>query len=274
VNSKFRAEHFGIRHKVIAFVSQKLFGNFTYTVRHGLAQGMKRKGGLGFVPLGGKPTEEEIFLRSLPLQGKTVYDIGAFEGLLTLYFSRHAQQVIAFEPNPRNRAKCEENLRLNRLTNVRVIDEGVSDAPGKATLVFDPLMPGAGTAEQAIARQITSSVDGARTVEITVLPLDDHVETKALPPPDVIKIDIEGLEFPALRGMVSVLAKYSPDLYIEMHGATVKEKLENAQAVVGFLDAHAYKIFDVENKRYLTPANLGEHRPSHLYCTRDERRVI
>jgi hypothetical protein len=129
-------------------------------------------------------------------------------------------------------------------------------------------MPGASTAEQSIARQITSSVNAARTVQIAVLALDEHVEQKALPSPDLIKIDIEGLEFRALRGMQRVLAKYSPDLYIEMHGATVKEKLENAEAVIGFLDAHEYKIYDVENKRYFTPANLGEHRPSHLYCTR------
>ena len=265
---KFRTEHFGISHKLIAFISQKFFGNITYTVRHGLARGMKRKGGLGFLPMRAKPTAEEVFLRSLPLGGKTVYDIGAFEGLLTLYFSRFAKQVIAFEPNPRNYAKCLENLRLNHLTNVRAVNEGVSDTAGQSTLVFDPLMPGAGTAEQAIARQINLSVHAAENVQITVLPLDEHVPTKRLPPPDLIKIDIEGLEFAALRGMEIVLAQYATALYIEMHGATAKEKLENAQAVVRFLEAHGYKIFDVENKKYLTPGNLGEHRPSHLYCTR------
>ena len=119
MSGRFRTEHFGISHKLIAFVSQKFFGNITYTVRHGLARGMKRKGGLGFLPMSARPTAEEVFLRSLPLEGKTVYDIGAFEGLLTLYFSRFAKQVIAFEPNPRNYAKCLENLRLNHLTNVR-----------------------------------------------------------------------------------------------------------------------------------------------------------
>jgi FkbM family methyltransferase len=268
VTGQFRTEHFGVKHKLVAFISQKLFGNFTYTVRHGLARGMKRKGGLGFLPVGAKPTEEEAFLRSLSLEGKVVYDIGAFEGLLTLYFSRQAKQVIAFEPNPRNRAKCIENLRLNHVANVRLIEEGVSNAPGTAALVFDPLMPGAGTADESIAQQISSSVDAARTVEITVLPLDEHVERKALPAPELIKIDIEGLEFQALQGMERVLSRYSPALYIEMHGATVKEKLANAQAVVGFLDAHGYGLFDVENKRHLTPQNLGSHRPSHLYCTR------
>jgi FkbM family methyltransferase len=271
VTGQFRTEHFGIKHKLVAFISQKLFGNFTYTVRHGLARGMRRKGGLGFLPVSAKPTEEEVFLGALPLEGKVVYDIGAFEGLLTLYFSRRAKQVIAFEPNPRNRAKCLENLRLNKIANVRLINEGVSNAPGTVTLVFDPLMPGAGTVDESIAQQISSSVDAARTVEITVLPLDEHLHRKELPPPDLIKIDIEGLEFQALQGMEQVLARYSPGLYIEMHGATVTEKLANAQAVVGFLDAHGYGVFDVENKRYLTPANLGGHRPSHLYCTRTLR---
>jgi len=268
VTNNFRVEHFGIKHRLVAFVSQKLFGNITYTIRHGLAQGMKRKGGLGFIPISANPTQEEVFLRSLPLEGKIVYDIGAFEGLLTLFFSRQAKQVIAFEPNPRNQAKCLENLRLNHVSNVRVIDEGVSDAAGQVTLIFDPLMPGAGTAEEAIARQISSSVETARSLQIPVLPLDEHLERKALPLPDLIKIDIEGLEFAALRGMEKILTTYSPALYIEMHGATAKEKMENAQAVIGFLEAHKYKVYDVENMRYFTRADLDEHRPSHLYCTR------
>lgn len=229
---------------------------------------MKRKGGLGFLPVRGTPTREEEFLLSLPLDGKVVYDVGAFEGLLTLFFSRRARQVVAFEPNPRNFAKCMENLRLNGLTNVRVIAEGVSDSAGQLNLIFDPLMPGAGSAEKAIGQQISGSVNDARTVRIRVLPIDEHIENKGLPAPDLVKIDIEGLELAALQGMERLLAARFPDLYIEMHGATAKEKRENAEGVLGFLSAHDYKVYDVENMRFLTVADLGEHLPSHLYCTR------
>jgi len=87
----FRTRHFGLRHMVVAFLSQKLFGNYTYTIRHGLASGMRRKGGLGFLPVKSGETAETEFLRNLSLRGKVVYDVGAFEGLITLFFCQQSQ---------------------------------------------------------------------------------------------------------------------------------------------------------------------------------------
>src|SRR5947209_1856467 len=101
-----------------AFISQRFFGNFTYTIRHGLARGMKRKGGLGFLPINKAETAETRHLERLPLAGKVVYDIGGFEGVLALFFASRASQVICWEPNPRNYARVVENIRLNNLSNV------------------------------------------------------------------------------------------------------------------------------------------------------------
>jgi hypothetical protein len=114
-----------LKHMLVSFISQSLFGNFTYTIRHGLAAGMRRKGGLGFVPLKVSETPKTQFLRRLPLEGAVVYDVGAFEGVLTLYFASRARHVVAFEPNPRNYARCVHNVRLNGLTNVQVMNWGL-----------------------------------------------------------------------------------------------------------------------------------------------------
>ena len=42
--------HYTLKHRLIAWISINLFDTLTYTVRHGLLKGMKRKGGLGWVP--------------------------------------------------------------------------------------------------------------------------------------------------------------------------------------------------------------------------------
>jgi hypothetical protein len=42
--------HYSRKHSAIAWISQNLFDYVTYTVRHGLLRGMKRKGGLGWMP--------------------------------------------------------------------------------------------------------------------------------------------------------------------------------------------------------------------------------
>ena len=136
----YRKAHYTLRHRVIASISQRLDG-LTYTQRHGLIRGMKRQGGLGFLPAmlagGDHETAEHAFLRSLDLSDRVVYEIGAFQGILTLFFSSRAREVIAWEPNPPSYARVAQNLRLNGRTNVRVRNFAVGREPGSLTLLSD-----------------------------------------------------------------------------------------------------------------------------------------
>lgn len=250
-----------------AFVSGRIFANFTYTIRHGLAAGMRRKGGLGFLPIPVDETLETRFLRSLNLAGKTVYDIGGFEGVLTLFFARKAREVITFEPNPRNYRHCVENVRLNNLANVRVLNRGVSSAAGELEMIYDPLMPGAASANNEIRQQIQGSVKTAQTLRIPVGMLDSDIQALDLPAPEFIKIDIEGMELDALQGMSRTLAAYHPQLFIELHGAEMPDKVERATGVIKLLEEHGYKIYDVENAIYVTAKAVKAPPPSHIFCS-------
>jgi len=69
------------------------FKNITYTVRNGLAKGLKRRGGLGFVPQVSPLMQEEKFLINLNLANQTVYDIGGYIGVTTLFFSKAVGKV-------------------------------------------------------------------------------------------------------------------------------------------------------------------------------------
>jgi FkbM family methyltransferase len=261
----FREAHFTWKHRMIAAVSLRT--NFTYTVRHGLAAGMKRRGGLGFLPFGSAETEEERFLRGLNFQGLTVYDIGAFEGILSLFFSRTAQQVIAYEPTPTTRARLLANLKLNGVTNVQVRDVGLGSATADTNLVFDPLMPGAASGGQFVAQQIREHSQKPVEVPIHVVRLDDDIRDRQLPPPDFMKIDVEGMELEVLRGTSQTLQQHGPALYIELHGALEADKLQNASEVVSQLWQWGYQdILDVEENRKLTPETT--RRPSHIYCVK------
>jgi FkbM family methyltransferase len=263
----FRKQHFSMKNRLVSFVSQQVFSNFTYKVRSGLAAGLRRKGGLGFFPSVSSETREISFLRQLPIEDKVVYDIGAFEGIYTLYFARKAKKVVAYEPNPRNYARCLENVTLNDFRNVVVLNRGISERAGVIELVYDPLMPGAGSGERNIATQINSSGRTSTRVKIPVVSLDEDIRLNRLPKPDLIKIDIEGMELSALRGMRRLLHERHPALFIEMHGATTKEKSEIAHAVLALLTTCGYRSDDVEGERNVSPLTLGERCPSHLYAT-------
>ena len=116
-----------------------LFKNYTYTSRRGLAKGLKRKGGLGFIPGASVLSKEDAFLHNLDLQGKTIYDIGAFEGIFTLFFARSVGDrgnVVTFEANPINYKTILDNLKLNQFEQVNVINIALGNEPGKLNLVF------------------------------------------------------------------------------------------------------------------------------------------
>jgi FkbM family methyltransferase len=264
-------QHYTWRHRLIAAISLHL--HFTYTMRHGLAKGMKRRGGLGFVPWIGRDTVETLFLKSLNLTGKVVYDVGAFEGILTMFFSRSARQVISYEPNPQSRRRLETNIRLNGMTKVRVRPIALSDAPGHDKLVFDQLMPGAATSAKLVVEQLKHSSQKVIEVDVLVMRLDDDVIESSLAPPDLIKIDVEGLEQSVLRGAERTLTEHQPALYIELHGAEDPDKRANARGVVDLLWGWGYReIFDVENAISVRPETV--ERPSHIFCLHPANHVL
>jgi FkbM family methyltransferase len=257
------AVHYTLKHRIIATVSH-WFDGYTYTVRHGLLRGMKRKGGLGFLPIGTTETAESRFFRQLHLSGRIVYDIGGFEGLVTLFFSARAETVVVYEPNPQSRSRLVDNLRLNGVKNVTVRPVGVGAASGAISIIFDPLMPGAATAHASIGSQIRETACRTRTADIRIVRLDDDIREQGLPAPEFVKIDVEGLELAVLQGMAETLATVRPDLYIEMHGATLDEKIGNAHAVVELLDSAGYRMQHVESGSTVSPKNAALAATGHL----------
>lgn len=231
-------QHFSLRHRLTASVSN-LLGGITYTVRHGLIKGMKRRGGLGFLPAFLTPASEKTpefrFMTNLSLRNAVVYELGAFEGIFTLYFSKWAKHVVAYEPNPRSYARLLENLRLNNVGNVVVRNAAVGDQNGSITLFFDKTMMGAASGDASVGAQIAATSANVGSVDVHAVRLDDEVAGQALPAPDFVKIDIEGMELAALRGMEETLRHHRPALYIEVHGATWGKKEENVRRVVTFL---------------------------------------
>ena len=267
----FRGRHFSRKHLLVARLSRMLDG-FVYTQSHGPAKGFRRKGGLGFVPAflsrSADATPEVRFLEDLSLSGKVVYDVGAFHGLITLFFSRKARRVVAYEANAHNYARVKENLALNEVTNVTVRNVAVGAEPGLLKLVWDPLMPGAGSADSAIGSQIRGS-QGCHEIDVPVVRLDDDMAEQGLPVPDFVKIDIEGFELQALQGLRGTLVRHGPALYLEMHGADREQKEQNVAAIYDFLTKAGYcKILHVESGKELTRDTVAEGREGHLYCVR------
>jgi len=266
--------HYTAKHRLVAWVSMHLFDKITYTVQHGLLKGMKRKGGLGWVPSmfsSTTVTAEHRFWSELDLSGMTVYDVGAFHGLVTLLFASRAKWVVSFEPNTRNYTRLMENLKLNHVTNCEVRKVGVGSRSETRKMAGRALTPGGASIDGEAVAQLMRSGEGVVFEEISITTLDDVVFETGAAPPDFIKIDIEGWEIEALRGARKTLEVYKPTLFLEMHGQTIREKKRKVAEVVAFLwDVNYRLIKHIETGTAITPANADVAMQGHLYCGRPE----
>ena len=253
--------------KTIMNVLRPLFRNHVYTVRHGLAKGLKRKGGFGFVP--SPLTQEEKFLIDLDLTGQTIYDMGGFHGIFTLFFARSVGKngrVVTFEPNPKNYVKILDNIRVNHFKNAQVEPIAVGNEKGKKPLVYQRSALGAGSLQEEIKAQFVQK-RGVKTVQVEIDTLDNLIEQKSLPEPDFVKIDVEGLEMDVLLGMNETVERHKPKIFVELHGVNKQKKSENTARVTKYLIEKGYTIYHVESE--LSIISRGPHTPNegHLYCT-------
>lgn len=158
--------------------------------------------------------------------GQVVYDIGAHVGWYTLLGSRlvgSSGRVVAFEPSPRNLRFLERHVDLNDAENVTVVEGAVSDVDGQAG--FDA---GASHSTAALADEEEA------TMTVRTVTLDRLVSSGRLPPPDLVKVDVEGEEEAVLEGAGDVLASSRPVLLLSVHGAAAERACRSRLRHVGY----------------------------------------
>lgn len=219
----------------------------------GIAAGMRRRGGVGgrnaLAALGvirERPDREVDYLRGRDLAGRVVFDIGAYQGMHTLFFASRVGargEVVAFEPHPGNFDRLVTNVALNAFHNVTALPVGVAAEPGELTFTTSA-DPGRTSANPDIGAALTGDV---RTLTVPVTSVDVEREVRQLPPPDFVKIDVEGLELDVLKGMHRTLTEQSVELFIELHGAGLERKRSNSAAVAALLLDAGYSLVHVES---------------------------
>lgn len=168
--------------------------------------------------------------KQLVKQGMTVLDIGAHVG----YYSRLASdlvgpngRVIAFEPHPRNFQYLERNT--SSLTNITRLPVALAAEEGTAEL-YDYLMMSASgslnydaqlrdtqlaqTSQNDLAPRMDADFE-PQIYTVRTASADDLLAEQGIDTVDVIKMDIEGAELGALRGLQQTIA-HSPNLALVM----------------------------------------------------------
>lgn len=255
-----------LRDMIVHYVRPLLRDN-VYTVRQGLIKGLKRKGGLGFIPYE-KSSKENQFLKSLDLTGITILDVGGWEGVFAMFFARAVGKdgrVIVFEPNPKNAEIIKENIALNNLSNVTVTQHAVGRASGVSKLIVDTsLSSGTGTIHGNVH---TKQNDSVKQVDVDLISLDEFISQSGVVP-DFIKIDVEGFEWEVLQGMSEFLENHSPMLFIEMHDDYLQDsKDKHGDDIVQYLLDRGYEVKHLEEDIDFGVTSTKCPGLGHLICT-------
>jgi len=167
--------------------------------------------------LGTYESDLQASIAKLVEPGWVAYDVGANIGFVSLLLAQkigETGQIFTFEALPDNIERLRTHVEINGLASrVSVISGAVTDASKPVRFLIGP--SGAmGKAEGSAGRD-----DGDReSLEVPGICLDDFIYRDGNPPPQVIKMDIEGGEVLALKGMSRLLTEAPPLILLELHG--------------------------------------------------------
>ncbi len=214
--SRLRWHHPGLN-RIVAYAAQQIRQS-DLIIQEGIGRGLRFNSGgsaARFI-IGSSQFLEQLALRALITEGMNFYDIGANVGFFAVIAARllgPSGRVICFEPLPRNFRQLRYNSGLNGFNNIEVIEAALGNFDGE-TEFWTSAEPTWG--KLAGTGKYPDKMNGR--IKVALKRLDAIIEEASLPPPDVIKIDVEGAEVDVLKGAMKTLSKYRPSLLIELHG--------------------------------------------------------
>jgi FkbM family methyltransferase len=138
----------------------------------------------------------ELFTKNYkPKKGNLVFDVGAGVGTSTINFSKmvgRRGKVIAFEPDTDSYRRLTKLKKLFRLQNTNIYNLGLYDRTTRLTLYKD---------NEIGSRNSIYLHDLPGKQQIDVTTLENFISTHNIQHIDFLKMNIEGAEFSALKGL-------------------------------------------------------------------------
>ena len=207
-----------------------------------------------------EPATGRMF-RDVITSGQTIVDIGSCIGwyaLLAVQLTGAHGRVFAFEPNARNFTWLSGNIQRNGFGNIEAIPKAVSSRDDSVALFLHEGDP--------TQNSLYPPHAGGGCVHVDAIALDSFLDEKRV---DVIKVDIEGGELSALRGMQDTLRR-NPHLllFVELNPRALQHAGTSEQKLVHWLHEAGFLITPLDPRR----APDGSLIAVNLFCRRDSTR--
>lgn len=151
----------------------------------------------------------------------TVIDLGANVGVYALRFAAAAKRVIAVEANP----ETARILRRNADRNGLKIEIELCAAADKSGKVQD-LVWFKGRPNMASIFYAPFFRGKTESVKVSTIAVDDLVDRLGLSSVKLVKMDIEGSEADAIRGMKKTISRFRPIILFENSFYEAADELE------------------------------------------------
>ena len=171
-------------------------------------------------------------------EGATVLDVGAQIGYYTIALAQAVGPdgvVVAFEPEPANRALLERNVERNRLQNVRVVPHAVGDAPRQDRLYTDVRNLGLPSLAEDNVLEVASSVD------VSVVTIDDHLRAEGIEGSvAALKVDVQGAEAQVIAGARRLFEQEDLAALVEFWPAGIRRLGGDAERTAADLESRGF----------------------------------
>lgn len=179
--------------------------------------------------------------------GDVFFDVGANIGFYSLYVGPICGQrgaVHAFEANPALIPHLKRSIEMNAGTsNIHLNAVAVGQRSDEVLRLYDPDRIGNSSF------YAHGWLNKERWVEVPVVALDDYVRRTGVDRIDAMKIDIEGAELDAFKGMERIFEACAPRVIVcELMPAAVETRSPHAahpREIVEFLQSQGYMLREI-----------------------------
>jgi FkbM family methyltransferase len=155
----------------------------------------------------------------------TIVDIGANQGFYALKMAERNPdcRIVAFEPNPYEFAILRKNIESNNVKNVTTVNMAVAPLTGTIRLSVIPQIGAIGGSDLKRSERPWIRDEFVEYVDAAAVSVHDLFETYDIEKADVLKVDVEGLEFEILESC-DVLDKVER-MVVEYHSAATRSSI-------------------------------------------------
>lgn len=206
----------------------------------------------------------QLFLK----KDSTFIDLGANFGLYTLNASRligKKGNIISFEPFSKNYKSLMDNITINNLQNVQTEKLAIGEKNGNINLYYDER-------ENNLGMVSTKNIENSSKEQVKIVSIDSYLQNKYLSHIDLIKIDIEGFEYSALKGMRATLIRYKPTILIEI--LNEEEPNTNTRKIHTLLNDLNYSKYFIDDNGNLSKSEINSNRFNYIFTTKTFANIV